>query len=106
MKVASQQQVAANFADYVKASQEGPVVVTNKGKPVAVLLKAKSKEELERLLMGHSAKLQSILQAARQRFAEGRGIPHEDFWKDINAEVVSRGRKKRSRPAKNGRTRR
>ena len=105
MKVASQQQVAANFGEYVKASQKGPVVVTNNGKPVAVLLKAKGKDDLERLLMGHSAKLQSILEAARQRFREGRGIPHESFWKDVAAEAVNDGHK-RSRAAKKGRTKR
>ncbi|MGH7140400.1 MAG: type II toxin-antitoxin system Phd/YefM family antitoxin [Pirellulales bacterium] len=105
MKVASQQQVAANFADYVKASQKGPVVVTNNGEPVAVLLKAKGKDDLERLLMGHSEKLQSILQAARQRFREGRGIPHERFWNEVAAETANQ-RPKRTRAAKNGRTKR
>lgn len=105
MTVASQQQVAASFADYVKASQKGPVVVTNNGGPVAVLLTAKGKEDLERLLMGHSEKLQSILQAARQRFREGRGIPHERFWNDVAAETANR-RLKRTRAAKNGRTKR
>ncbi|HJT31803.1 MAG TPA: type II toxin-antitoxin system Phd/YefM family antitoxin [Pirellulales bacterium] len=105
MKVASQQQVAANFAEYVKASQKGPVVVTKNGEPVAVLLKAKGKDDVERLLMGHSAKLQSILQAARERFAEGHGIPHETFWKEMAAEVEGRSVKRR-RPPKSGRTKR
>lgn len=102
MKFASQQEVAANFVEYVKASRKGPVVVTSKGKPVAVLLKAESNEELERLLMGHSAKLQSILEAARQRFREGRGIPHETFWKEVEAEGASRTSRP-VRPPKNGR---
>lgn len=102
MKVASQQQVAANFADYLKASQKGPVVVTEDGEPVAVLLKAKGKDDLERLLMGHSKKLQSILQAARQRFREGRGIPHADFWKEVAADAANQ-HPRRARAAKNGR---
>lgn len=105
MKVASQQQVAANFAEYVKASQKGPVVVTDNGEPVTVLLKAKGKDDLERLLMGHSEKLQAILQAARQRFQEGRGIPHESFWKEVGAEATNQ-RPRRTRAAKNGRTKR
>ncbi|MGH7136416.1 MAG: type II toxin-antitoxin system Phd/YefM family antitoxin [Pirellulales bacterium] len=105
MKVASQQEVAANFADYVKASQKGPVVVTDNGEPVAVLLKATGKDDLERLLMGHSEKLQSLLQAARQRFQEGRGIPHERFWKEVAAETAKQ-RPRRTRAAKNGRTKR
>jgi prevent-host-death family protein len=105
VKVASQQQVAANFADYVKASQNGPVVVTDNGEPVAVLLKAKGNDDLERLLMGHSEKLQSILQAARQRFREGSGIPHESFWKEVAAKAANQ-RPRRTRAAKNGRTKR
>jgi prevent-host-death family protein len=102
VKVATQQEVAANFADYVKASQKGPVVVTEDGEPVAVLIKAKGNDDLERLLMGHSERLQSILQAARQRFREGRGIPHEEFWKDVAAEAANQ-RPTRARAAKNGR---
>lgn len=105
MKIASQQQVAANFANYVKATQKGPVVVTENGEPVAVLLKAKGNDDLERLLMGHSEKLQSILQAARQRFREGRGIPHESFWDEIAAEAA-KPHPQRTRSAKNGRTKR
>jgi hypothetical protein len=53
--------------------------------------------------MGHSPKLQSILQAARKRFREGRGIPHETFWKQVEAENAGR-RAKRGRTRTNGRT--
>src|SRR5436190_21743900 len=86
MKVATQQEVAADFAEYVKAAKQGPVVVTSQGKPVAVLLSPGSEEDLERLLMGHSPKLQSILEAARKRFREGRGIPHDSFWQEVEAQ--------------------
>src|SRR5262249_3731175 len=65
VKIATQDEVAADFAEYVKATKHGPVVVTDKGKPVVVLLRSDSEEDVERLLMGHSAKLQSILEAAR-----------------------------------------
>ena len=105
MKVATQQEVAADFAEYVKATKQGPVVVTDKGKPVAVLLKSESEDDVERLLMGHSPKLQAILQAARKRFQQGRGIPHETFWKEVEAENVSKARR-RTRAEKNGRARR
>ena len=105
MKVASQNEVAADFAEYVKAAKMGPVVVTNKGKPVAVLLRAESADDLERLLMGHSPKLQAILEAARTRFRQGRGIPHQTFWKEVEAENTSRT-PRRNRSGKNGRTKR
>ena len=68
MTVASQNEIAADFAEYVKAAKAGPVVVMSKGKPVAVLLRTEGEEDLERLLMGHSRKLQAILEAARKRF--------------------------------------
>jgi prevent-host-death family protein len=86
VKVATQSEVAADFAGYVKAAKSGPVVVTSKGKPVAVLFPAESEEDLEHLLMGHSPKLQLILEAARKRFRKGQGIPHETFWKEVEAD--------------------
>lgn len=103
MKVATQNEVAADFAKYVKAAKKGPVVVTSQGKPVAVLLTSESDEDVERLLMGHSPKLQAILQAARKRFRQGRGIPHETFWKEVEADNA-RKNPKRGRPGKNSRT--
>jgi prevent-host-death family protein len=105
MKVATQQEVAADFAQFVKATKQGPVVVTSKGKPVAVLLRSESEEDVERLLIGHSPKLQSILEAARKRFRERRGIPHETFWQEVEAEKTAKSTK-RGRAGKNGRTRR
>jgi len=105
MRVATQDEVAAGFAKYVKAAKTGPVVVTDKGKPVAVLLRAEGEDDLERLLMGHSPKLQSILEAARTRFREGRGIPHERFWKEVEAENAVRT-PRQNRAGKNGRARR
>jgi prevent-host-death family protein len=103
VKVATQSEVAADFAEFVKAARKGPVIVTNKGRPVAVLLGSQSEEDVERLLMGHSPKLQSILQAARKRFHEGRGIPHETFWKEVETENAGKS-SKRGRTGKKGRT--
>ncbi len=102
MRVASETEVASDFAVYLKASEQGPIVVTRDGEPVAVLLRTGSQEDLERLLMGHSPKLQTILEAARKRFRAGAGIPHETFWKEVETENAGRS-KKRSRTRKNSR---
>ena len=72
---------------------------------MAVLLRSDSEDDLERVLMGHSSNLQLILEAARKRFREGRGIPHETFWKEVDALTASK-RPQRARTAKNGRTKR
>ncbi len=103
MKVASVTEMGADFAGYLKASEQGPVVVTRNGKPVAVLLRTAGADDLDRLLMGHSPQLQSILEAARERFRAGGGIPHETFWKEFEAENAGRIKKK-SPSRKNGRT--
>ena len=59
---------------------------------------APNPEDLERLPMGHSPKMQSILEAARRRFRAGRGIPHDEFWKRVEAESAGRVRKQSSTP--------
>lgn len=78
-------------------------MVTRNCKPVAVLLRTGDQKDLERLLMGHSTRLQSILEAARKRFRAGDGIPHEKFWKEVETEKAGRS-KKPSSTRKNGRT--
>jgi prevent-host-death family protein len=94
VRVASETEVASDFAVYLKASEQGPIVVTRDGEPVAVLLRTAGQEELERLLMGHSPKLQTILEAARKRFRAGAGIPHEAFWKEVETENAGRIKKR------------
>ena len=97
MKLASVREIEAHFGDYLEASKQGPVVVTRDGKPVAVLLRTTNQEDLERLLMGHSPKLQNILEAARRRFRAGGGIPHETFWKEVEAMDAPKAKKHRTR---------
>ena len=40
-------------------------------------------EELERLMMAHSPRLQALLKTARQRIQAGEGIPSEEFWRQV-----------------------
>ena len=83
MKIASVADVKAHFSDYLKSTAQGPVLITRHGKPAAILLAVGDEEELERLLMAHSPRLQAILEAARERIQAGAGIPDEDFWEDV-----------------------
>ena len=86
MRIASIADVKAQLSAYVKASQEGPVVVTRNGKAVAVLLAVTEDDELERLLLAHSPKFQALLEKSRRQIAETGGIPHEQFWREVAAE--------------------
>src|ERR1700688_4189408 len=90
MKIASVAEVKARLSSYLRASATGPVVVTRNGKAVAVLLGVNDDEELEGLLLAHSRKLRAILDAAERRIDEGAGIPHDEFWQEVEAK--GRGR--------------
>jgi prevent-host-death family protein len=87
MKIASVADMKARLSAYLKATEEGPVVVTRNGKPVAVLLGIEDEDELERLVLAYSKRFRSVLEGARQQIREGGGIPHEQFWQEVDAEA-------------------
>ena len=83
MKIASVADVKAKFSGYIKESEQGPVVVTKNGRPVAVLLSVSDEDEIERLIMAYSPRFQGILAAAEQQVRDGKGIKHDAFWQEI-----------------------
>src|SRR5438132_5854311 len=86
MKIASVADVKARLSAYLKESQEGPVIVTRNGKAVAVLLAVTDDDELERLVLAHSPKFQALLDKSRRQIEETGGIPHDQFWREVEAE--------------------
>jgi|SRR6185369_10149454 prevent-host-death family protein len=86
MKIASVADVKANLSAYIKASTDELVVITKNGKPVAVLLPMEDNDELERLTLAYSRRFQTILQEARDQIRTTGGIPHDDFWNDLEHE--------------------
>lgn len=89
MRIAPIADIKARFSAYLKASEEGPVIVTKNGKPVAVLLAMSDENELERLILAYSPKFQEILNIAEKQIQDGLGIPHEEFWREITKEPDS-----------------
>lgn len=96
MKIASVAEVKANLSSFLKGTARGPVVITRNGKAVAVLLGVEDDEELESLLLAHSPKLRAILDAAERRIDKGEGIPHDEFWRQV--EAADRARDKNGSP--------
>ncbi len=43
-------------------------------------------DELERLLLAYSPTFQHIIETARQQIREGQGIPHDEFWEQLEAD--------------------
>lgn len=83
MKIVSLAKVKARLSSYIEAARSGPVVITKNGSVAAVLLAVTDDDELERLLLAHSPKLRRILQKSAKSIRAGRGISHEDFWKEV-----------------------
>jgi prevent-host-death family protein len=84
--IASVADVKAHLSAILKETENGPVIVTRNGKAVAVLLAVTDEEELERLVLAHSPKFQSLLDRSRRQIEETGGIPHDDFWREVEAE--------------------
>jgi prevent-host-death family protein len=83
MKIAPIADVKARFSAYLKESEEGPVIVTRNGKPVAVLISMEDEEELERIILAYSPKFQSLLEKSKTQIQGRGGISHKDFWKEM-----------------------
>ena len=83
MKIASVAEVKAKLSAYLKASEDGPVVVTRNGRAVALLLTPENEDDLERLLFAYSTRLRRVLDASNRDIDEGKGTVHDAFWREI-----------------------
>lgn len=99
MKIASVAEIKSQFSAFLKASKDGPVVVTRNGRPVAVIVGIQDEDEIERLLMAYSPRLQAILEESRKQIREGDVLGHEELWAEVE---TSRTSKKRARKRKLG----
>jgi prevent-host-death family protein len=103
MRIASVAEIKSQFSAFLKASEAGPVVVTRNGKAVAVIVGVHDEDEIERLLMAYSPKLQAILEKSRKQIREGDVLSHNEFWAEVAA---SRASERRGRKQKAGLTKR
>ena len=90
MRIASVADVKARLSAYLKESESGPVIVTRNGKAVAVLLAVTDDDELERLVLAHSPRCRAMLDKSHRQIEETGGIPHEQFWREVEGETQER----------------
>ena len=95
MKIASVAEIKSQLSSFLKAAESGPVVVTRNGKPVAVIVGVHDEDEIERLLMAYSPRLQAILEESRKQIREGNVLSHDEFWAEVEA---SRQRNRKRKP--------
>lgn len=86
MKIAPVVEVKAKFSAYLQSCRDEPVIVTKNGRPVAALLPIADEEELERIILAYSPRLQAILAKSREQIQEGQVLEHDEFWRELDAE--------------------
>ncbi len=103
MTVASLAEIKAKFSAYLlEAEASGPVVVTRKGRAVAVIVAPSDDADLEGILLSRSPRFRSLLSRSRRSIASGRGEAHEEFWRGSSrtaSRPKSRGSAKRGSTA-------
>lgn len=91
MSVAPLADVKARLSAYVDQCQTaGPVVITRNGKAAAVLVAPRDEDELERILLAHSPKLQAMMERAEKSHREGKTLSLAEFRKVLAARTASR----------------
>ncbi|MEW5828393.1 MAG: type II toxin-antitoxin system Phd/YefM family antitoxin [Chloroflexota bacterium] len=86
MKIAPLAEVKANLSAFVEEAIEGQtIVITRNGKAAAVIIAPMDDDDLEQLVLYRSPKFQEMLNRSRQSIAEGKGIPHDEFWAKVEA---------------------
>jgi prevent-host-death family protein len=103
MRTASVAQIKSQLSNVLKASEAGPVVVTRKGKPVAVILGIHDEDEVERVLMAYSPRLQEIVKESRKQIREGDVLSHAEFWAEIEASRAPRREQRKPKVKVRGR---
>ncbi len=92
MKIASVADIKARLSEYIKATDQGPVVITRNGKAVAAIISLADEDDLERVMLSFSPKLRGLLADSRARIAKGERLSSQQFWKEMNGR--GRGRRK------------
>jgi prevent-host-death family protein len=103
MRIAPVADVKARLSAYLdECSAEGPVVITRNGKAVAVLLAPYDDDDLERIMLGRSPRLQALLNRSRKSIKEGKGLSEKAFWDSVR----QRTRERKAAAPKGHRTKR
>src|SRR5215469_13267951 len=103
MRIAPLADVKARLSAYLdECGSEGPVVITRNGKAAAVLLVPYDDDDLERLLLGRSPRLQALLDRSRQSIKDGKGLSEPAFWEAVR----KRAEKRKAAAGKGRRTKR
>jgi prevent-host-death family protein len=91
MRIAPLADVKARLSAYLdECGDEGPMVITRNGKPVAVLLVPFDDDDLERLVLTRSPRFQALLDRSRMSIKQGKGLSEKSFWEAVRKRARQR----------------
>ena len=98
MKTATTTEFRVQLTSYL--NQREPVVVKQKGRYKAVLIPVEREEDVERLMMLGNKRLMEVVFESDRQIDETCGIPHDEFWKRIDAKYAKKSNGQHERKAK------
>lgn len=90
MKVVEMKDATESLSAYAKKVKNEPVVVTMKGKPVAMLQPVGPHTDMENLAVTSSPKFQAIIAESRASLAAEGGISTEEMRRRVAARRLKR----------------
>ncbi len=85
MKIVPLAEVKSHLSAYMEMCQTEPVIITKNGRASAMLVSYSDDDELVSLLIANNPRFRHLIQAAEKRLDETGGIPHDEFWKRVEA---------------------
>lgn len=80
MKLIPLSEAKNKLSSIVDAAEKTPVVLTRNGKAVAVVIAPEDEDDLERLVMSRSKRLQKLLRESREQIARGEVLSADEVF--------------------------
>jgi prevent-host-death family protein len=85
MKIKPVGEAKTHLNALIAPGQSEPVLITRNGKPAAVLVPVPEDSDVEDLTLSFSPRFWQIIDASRERFARGEGIPLAELRSQFEA---------------------
>ncbi len=73
---------------FIEKRETQPLVLTQNGKMVAVVYQCATEDDLVHLSWARSPRLREIIAQRESELQAGKGIPHDEFWRQLDEEYV------------------
>lgn len=84
------------LSDYARQARRAPVVITRRGKPVAIL-RTLTEQDWEDLVVSSDPAFQELMKRSLERFKPGSGIPLDEIEREFAVAPKNTPRRRRQR---------